>query len=69
MTTDLKVQNIQCGGCANTIMVQLSAMTNISDVEVDQSSAVLTFSHTDHSDIEAVVNKLDTIGFPVDHDS
>ena len=64
MVTKLKVQNIQCGGCVNSINVQLTAMSNISDIQVDKDDASVVFAHEDTSAIQDVINKLNDIGFP-----
>ncbi len=64
MKTYIKVQNLRCGGCANTITAKLSEIPNISDINVDIDSSIITFS-TEKSDNTLIVKqKLATLGYP-----
>ena len=58
MAFSIDVENIKCGGCANSIR---SAFDN--QVEVDIEAGRLTFA-LDHAEREAVVEKLRALGYP-----
>ncbi len=64
MINSIIVQNLKCVGCAKTITTKLSALENISDVEVDVESSEISFAHKDDKDAEAVVMKLNALGHP-----
>ena len=45
MKTSIIVQNLRCGGCANTINKALSSLPNVQDVSVDVSNAMVSFQY------------------------
>lgn len=59
------VQNLKCGGCANTITQKLSALGGLKDisVEVDQSTVGFTYNHPD--DLQQAQKVLAEIGYPI----
>ncbi len=60
---EIYVENIKCGGCANTITKNLSAIEGISDVVVDIEAGCIRFSG--HEDLfDQVRNKLKSLGYP-----
>ncbi len=63
MTISMTVDNIKCGGCANTIKNTLLKDSRISGVEVDVTEGVVTL--TSEADVRAeVVHTLATLGYP-----
>jgi copper chaperone CopZ len=68
MKTELYIQNLKCGGCANTIINKLSELEDVSSVDVDVESSVVSFEHTSENTINTAVEKLATLGYPVEGD-
>lgn len=64
MRTSIIVQNLKCGGCANTITTKLSQLENVSEVLVDNESSTVSFITKNEDDILMVKNKLKTLGYP-----
>ena len=64
MKTSIEVQNLKCGGCANTIKGKLSELENISDIEINIEESEITFNHLNQSVVDEVRNKLSAIGYP-----
>jgi copper chaperone CopZ len=64
MVTTINIQNLKCGGCANTIITKISSIENISDVSVNNDSDTVSFKHNFDKDIIAVKAKLADIGYP-----
>jgi copper chaperone len=64
-TTTLQIQNLKCGGCANTIITQLSKLVGISDVDVNNDTDEVSFSHKSENEFEAVKTKLSDLGYPI----
>ena len=64
MIRSIKVQNLKCGGCANTIITKISEITNISDVEVNNETSIVSFYAENSDDILKVKNKLQSLGYP-----
>ncbi|MBL7558672.1 heavy-metal-associated domain-containing protein [Olleya sp. YSTF-M6] len=64
MKTSIIVQNLKCGGCANTIQTKLSEIENISDIKVDVEASKVQFNYTKEEDAFAVQDKLKVLGYP-----
>ncbi|KAA5824511.1 heavy-metal-associated domain-containing protein [Algibacter amylolyticus] len=65
MNTSLEIQNLKCGGCANTIIKKISSIEDVSDVQVNIDSNTVSFNYNEESTIEKVQNTLNEIGYPV----
>ena len=63
MTYDISVENIKCGGCANTITSKLNIMDVIDSCEVNIESGVITVNG-DASHRPEVVQRLLKLGYP-----
>lgn len=66
----LTVQNLKCGGCANTITKAVQSIEGTSDVSVDVDNSTVTFNPKDDSILAKVKTKLTHLGYPeVDADN
>lgn len=65
MKTTLEIQNLKCGGCANTITTRLSALENIDNVIVDNENDSVSFEHKDELSLKEATNLLSKLGYPV----
>ena len=63
MTYELSVENIKCGGCANTITTRLNALDAVSDSQVDIENGVVTITGDESSKAE-VAQLLLKLGYP-----
>lgn len=63
--TTIKVPDITCGGCANSIKNALRTVDGVRHVEVDVDSKVVSVEHGEAVSREQIARKLDDIGFPV----
>ena len=66
METTLYIQNLKCGGCANTITKGISSMESIDNVLVNVEESTVTFSYSTEEQLEEVKNKLKSMGYPED---
>lgn len=64
MKTSIEIQNLKCGGCANTVTKGISKLDNVSNVEVDVENNVVTFEYTDEATLEKVTSTLLKMGYP-----
>jgi len=64
MRTSIIVQNLKCGGCANTITTKLSQLNNVTNVTVDTESSTVSFVAINSEDALSVKKKLKTLGYP-----
>lgn len=64
METKILIDNIKCGGCANTIRKSLSFFKGVQEVEVDPENELVTLEHSDILDLKAVKEKLHQLGYP-----
>lgn len=62
MQKSFEVQNLKCGGCANTITKKLSK--NYDNVTVDPESKTVSLELEEGQE-EAVKNELKELGYPV----
>jgi copper chaperone CopZ len=65
MKTQLEIQNLKCGGCANTITNGLNGLEGVSQVTVDQENAIVSFEINEESQLDFVKVKLHDMGYPV----
>ncbi len=66
MKTTIPIQNLKCGGCANTITKGISAIDAIKNVSVNVEDNTVTFSYETEEQVNEVKNKLKSLGYPVD---
>jgi copper chaperone len=59
----IEVENIKCGGCANSIRKRLLAIDNVSEVSVDIEAGVVTVEAPE-SARETIVSTLAQLGYP-----
>ncbi len=64
MRTSIIVQNLKCGGCANTITTKLSQLGNVTNVKVDTESSTVSFLASNSEVALSVKEKLKSLGYP-----
>lgn len=65
MKTEFQVQNLKCGGCANTIVSKLEAMEDVEEVQVNPESGMVEVSYGSEPTAVMLREKLRTLGYPV----
>lgn len=63
MAYGISVENIKCGGCANTITTRLNEMDTIDSCEVDVEKGIVSING-DESSREQVTQLLLKLGYP-----
>ncbi|WP_396218389.1 heavy-metal-associated domain-containing protein [Flavobacterium sp.] len=66
MKTIVHIQNLKCGGCANTISKKLNALDDVSDVLVEIEDNSVTFEYSEAHTLDVVKLALADIGYPED---
>lgn len=64
MKNSITVQNLKCGGCAQTITSNLYKLENISEVDVNIEASTITFEAVNAEDRLKVKEKLRSLGYP-----
>lgn len=64
MKTSIIVQNLKCGGCANTISTKLTEIKNISNISVHVEDSKVSFNYINEADAFAVKDRLKDLGYP-----
>jgi copper chaperone len=64
MTYELQVENIKCGGCANSIKHGLLKRRGVEDVQVDIEKGIIKVEANEHASLEAIIDKLREMGYP-----
>ena len=65
METTLKIQNLKCGGCSNTIVTQLSKIKGISNVTVNNDTNEVQVNSETKTLLEKVTKRLSDLGYPL----
>ena len=66
MEATIYLQNLKCGGCANTITKNVTAIENITNVKVNVEESSVTFNYETEANLVEVKNKLQSLGYPED---
>lgn len=64
MKSTLYIQNLKCGGCANTITKHLGVIPGVSKLQVQVEENAVIFDYTDESVLEEVKTLLQKLGYP-----
>lgn len=64
MESTLIVQNLKCGGCANSIKKALEKLDGVSKVAVEVTSSEIQVTHENLSNLNIVEEKLAYLGYP-----
>jgi len=64
MKTTIKIQNLKCSGCGNTITKKLKALPNISMVKVTIDANEVSFEYVDELALGNAKETLKSIGYP-----
>lgn len=64
MKTTLYIQNLKCGGCANTIVKNVSSIDAVTEVSVNVEENALSFNYPTEEKLIEVKEKLKTLGYP-----
>lgn len=65
-TINLKVKNMKCMGCANTILGNLTTLAGISNVNADLVTQTVTFDYESEVNLEQALSKLRELGYPAE---
>lgn len=65
MIASLEIQNLKCGGCANTITNKLNDVEGIADLNVDNNNNTVSFFYENENTLLEAKNLLNKIGYPV----
>lgn len=64
MEVTLAVDNIKCGGCANSIQTKLAEVAGITEVSVDIEPGLVVFRADSEQAFEEAKAKLASMGYP-----
>lgn len=65
MNTTLEIQNLKCGGCANTITTKLSELKGVQKVEVDNETNTVSFNYENKDTLFITKELLAKLGYPI----
>jgi copper chaperone len=68
METSIVIQNLKCGGCANTITTKLEELNGVKAVVVNIEESSVKFHHTNETTVEMVKEKLKSLGYPEENE-
>jgi len=62
--TTLKILNLKCGGCANSIKKGILTIEGVDEILVDLESSKVSVNSNDETLIKKVKEKLSSMGYP-----
>jgi len=63
MTTEIRIENLKCGGCAATIKKGILSLDGIEKVNIDVEKSIVSVSSKNHN-LEEIKLKLSKLGYP-----
>lgn len=66
MKTTFFIQNLKCGGCAQTITDTLTTVPGIENVLVSTANDSVSFGYSEKDDLNIVKETLRKLGYPID---
>ncbi len=63
-TTEIKILNLSCKGCVNTIIRNLSAIEGVDSVSVDLETDIFSIIHDGSVERQVFSTKLFSLGYP-----
>lgn len=69
METTFEIQNLKCGGCANTIQKNIKQIEGVDATSIDVENNTVSITHSDEATAALAKNTLAKIGYPVLGDS
>lgn len=69
MKTTITIQNLKCGGCANTITSKLNHVANVSSIAVDVDNSAVTFDYDSEETLLKAKEALHKAGYPEEGDT
>lgn len=66
MNTTIYIQNLKCGGCANTVTKNLTTIDDITNIEVNVDESSVTFNYENEDALNRVKETLQKLGYPED---
>ncbi|SDS11163.1 Copper chaperone CopZ [Formosa sp. Hel1_31_208] len=64
--TILNIQNLKCGGCANTIITRMETLEGVTEVIVNNDTHTVGFKYNTDNQLETAIALLSTLGYPVE---
>jgi copper chaperone CopZ len=64
MQATLEIQNLKCGGCANTISTRLKNLEGITDIAVNNETDSVSFDYNQEHHLEEAKMLLSKLGYP-----
>ena len=62
--TTIQIENLKCGGCANTIRKGVLSINGITTIDIDIEKSEVVFDSEDTLILEAAREKLAKMGYP-----
>ena len=61
--SEIKIENLKCGGCASTIKKGLLSLDNVESVDVNVEESIVKVQSL-NDDLKAIKEKLSKLGYP-----
>lgn len=61
----LEIENLKCHGCANSVTKGLLGLESVNEARVELEEGKVWFTYEGESTVEAVIDKLSSLGYPL----
>ncbi len=68
MKAVLEIQNLKCGGCAESIRRRLAKISNLENLHIDESLSLVSFDYAEESGLSLAKEALSSLGYPTVED-
>jgi copper chaperone CopZ len=66
MKTTIKIQNLKCNGCGNTITNNLKDIPTIQDIQIGVEDSTVSFEYENETALDDAKQTLKRLGYPED---
>ncbi len=66
MKTTIRIQNLKCDGCANTITKRLKSLNGVGEVSINEETAEVSILHDAECSMTEIEDALSRLGYPAE---
>ncbi|NAS11909.1 heavy-metal-associated domain-containing protein [Poritiphilus flavus] len=64
MKASLEIQNLKCGGCAESIRRKLAKIGSLENLVIDETRSLVSFDYAEDSGLSCAKEALSSLGYP-----
>ncbi|MEM7380837.1 MAG: heavy-metal-associated domain-containing protein [Bacteroidota bacterium] len=68
MKAALEIQNLKCGGCAESIRRKLAKIDSLENLHIDEQLSLVSFDYSDDRELSQAKEAISSLGYPTIED-